>query len=283
MKSKIIVILVFLVILLSAIIGMIFMKSNSSDKNTQSSSSETSKTSITESTDKADASSSVSETSSDSESTAAEETTEDNFGSGDSFNGTEPVLRKMGEELPVDLLAPREQGDKPPTNKEAFGYWSGKMTFKVNSAVLYNDLESSGISSDQTVIDYGEYSQDGYKPLVINMTISNINATANYGSTFYSDIFMLSSKDEFVNEDFLGDKTFNDWKYNDKYLAYYSAHSDGDDYYSFNINQGESMDVTFCYYVKTDTISTDNLYLGLVTYSYCHSFGIALDKLEVQN
>ncbi len=283
MKSKIIAILVLLVILFTAIIGMIFMKSNSSKKNSQSSNSEVTETSITENTDTTDQSSPVSETTSENEVSATEDTTDDSFGSGDTFNGTEPILRKMGEELPVDLLAPREQGDKPPTNKEAFGFWSGKMTFKVNSAVLYNDLESSGISSDQTTLDYNNYSQDGYKPLVINMTVSNINATPNYGSTFYSDIFMLSSKDEFVNEDFLGDHSSSDWKYNLAYLAYFSAHSDGDDYYSYNINQGESMDVTFCYYVQADKMPLDNLYLGLVTYSYCHSFGIALDKLEVQN
>ncbi len=279
MRSKTITILIFAVILLSATIGFVLIKSNSTDIINQSASSEIEETSIAENAD----ASTVSETTASSVAETSTESNDDSFGSGDAFDGTAPIIRKMGEELPVDLLAPREQGDKPPTNKEAFGYWTGKMTFKVNSAVLYNDFESTGIDSAETAYDYNDYVSDGYKPLVINMTVNNINATSNYGDTFYSDIFKFSSKDEFYSEDFIGDKSSADWKVNSGYLAYFSAHSDGDDYFSFNINEGESMDVTLCYYVLPDEMPLDSLYLGLVTYSYCHSFGIDLNNLEVNN
>ncbi len=281
MKSKVIAILIFLIILLGALIGMILVKSHSSNQSaTQSAISKVEETSITDSSEETTSSA---ESSFVSETQANETSSDSTFGSGDTFDGTEPIIRKMGEELPVDLLALREQGDKPPTNREAFGYWTGKMTFKVNSATLYNDFASTGIDPNETSIDYDDYSSDGYKPFVINMTINNINASANNGDTFYSDIFWFSSKDEFISEDFSSDKTNADWKYHDAYLAYFSAHSDGDSYFMFNLNEGESMDVTLCYYVKSDILPLDNLYLGLVTYSYCHSFGIELNNIEVKN
>lgn len=202
------------------------------------------------------------------------------YGSSDTFDGTEPILRKIGEELPVDLLQPREQGEKPPSNKEAFGYWTGKMTFTVNSATLYKDFESTGIDADLATLNYDDYSSDGYKPLVINMTINNVNATSNTGGKFYSDIFMFSTKDEFYSENFEGDKNASDWSLHDNYLAYVSNHSDGDDYFLYDISQGKSVEMTLCYFFKADEMSLSELYLGLVTYSYCHSFGIELDKIE---
>ena len=64
-------------------------------------------------------------------------------------------------------------------------------------------------------------------------------------------------------------------------LAYADPHSDGPyDYFHYKIGEGETVEMTLCYYVKMDDVPLDELYLEIQTSSLDHRFGIRLDQLE---
>ena len=64
-------------------------------------------------------------------------------------------------------------------------------------------------------------------------------------------------------------------------LAYANPHSDGMyNYFHYTIDEGETIQMTLCYYVKIDDIPLDELYLEITTQSSDHRFGIELDKLK---
>ena len=51
-------------------------------------------------------------------------------------------------------------------------------------------------------------------------------------------------------------------------------------YFHYTIDEGETIQMTLCYYVKIDDIPLDELYLEITTQSSDHRFGIELDKLK---
>lgn len=68
----------------------------------------------------------------------SEVSNQEEWGSGDVYDGSSPIIRKMGEKLSVIGIPHRKQGDKPPMSTEVFAYWEGEMVFTVDSAVIYD-------------------------------------------------------------------------------------------------------------------------------------------------
>ncbi len=209
------------------------------------------------------------------------------WGRKDVYDGTEPIIRNMGETLYVTALKPREQWEKPPTRSEVFALWQGEMAFTVNSAVLYNTVEETGLNEDDFTAPIALYEEDGCKPLVIQMTIQNIDAKSNIeeNPAFFSDGFLLSCKEEFNFENFLGGKSGisgSDWHVaQNSWLVYADPHSNGAyDYYSYYLEPGEFIKMTLCYYVKADAVPLNELYLAVQTNSNDHIFGIELNQLK---
>lgn len=73
----------------------------------------------------------------------SEVSNQEEWGSGDVYDGSSPIIRKMGEKLSVIGIPHRKQGDKPPMSTEVFAYWEGEMVFTVDSAVIYDSILSS--------------------------------------------------------------------------------------------------------------------------------------------
>lgn len=62
----------------------------------------------------------------------SEVSNQEEWGSGDVYDGSSPIIRKMGEKLSVIGIPHRKQGDKPPMSTEVFAYWEGEMVFTVD-------------------------------------------------------------------------------------------------------------------------------------------------------
>lgn len=77
---------------------------------------------------------------------------QEEWGSGDVYDGSSPIIRKMGEKLSVIGIPHRKQGDKPPMSTEVFAYWEGEMVFTVDSAVIYDSIEKTGLNYDESSI-----------------------------------------------------------------------------------------------------------------------------------
>ena len=220
---------------------------------------------------------------SDSEQTNTEDTYV--WGSTETYNGTEPMLRNMGETLSVSLKQYPEQGDKPPVITDPYGSWVGELQFTVNSATLYDSLDASGIDQNDLGTDYVEdYISQGYLPLVINLSVKNINATSNYNlyeDAYYADAFYFATEDEFSKENFLGDETEKTWslKYSATLISL-SPHLPDKAYWFYQVKQNETTDITLCYLIDVNAISLNNIYLGFQQDNYVHAFGIKLDKIE---
>lgn len=52
----------------------------------------------------------------------SEVSNQEEWGSGDVYDGSSPIIRKMGEKLSVIGIPHRKQGDKPPMSTEVFAY-----------------------------------------------------------------------------------------------------------------------------------------------------------------
>ena len=63
----------------------------------------------------------------------SEVSNQEEWGSGDVYDGSSPIIRKMGEKLSVIGIPHRKQGDKPPMSTEVFAYWEGEMVFTVDA------------------------------------------------------------------------------------------------------------------------------------------------------
>lgn len=105
----------------------------------------------------------------------SEVSNQEEWGSGDVYDGSSPIIRKMGEKLSVIGIPHRKQGDKPPMSTEVFAYWEGEMVFTVDSAVIYDSIEKTGLNYDEFVVDFSTY-DSSFKPMVVQLTIENVNA-----------------------------------------------------------------------------------------------------------
>lgn len=205
----------------------------------------------------------------------------ESWGMGTVYDGTSPLLRKMGEELVVDALVHRKQTEKPPTSIEVFALWEGSLGFTVNSATLYDSIEATGLNYDDFIDDFSNY-ESTYKPMVINLTVRNIDAQSYIDETrFYSGDYIISSKEEFSPEKFRSHPNGH-WRVTyGMPLAYVSPNSPGPyDYFLYPLSKGESVDLTLCYYIDTAYVPMDELYLEIMTSSDDHRFGIHLDRIE---
>lgn len=213
------------------------------------------------------------------------------WGSGEVYDGSAPIIRKMGEELRINALPHRKQTEKPPMSTEVFALWEGELSFTVTDAEIYDSIEETGLNPDDFVTEFDGYEKDGFKPLVVKMTVENIRARSlvNPRSTendpdpsiFYSDVVRISCKEEFSPEKFRthveGELPFGAIMP----LAYIDRHMDGPyDYYFYTLKEGEAADLTMCFYVYTVSAPLDELYLEIDTNSKDHRFGIALDQLK---
>lgn len=211
----------------------------------------------------------------------SEVSNQEEWGSGDVYDGSSPIIRKMGEKLSVIGIPHRKQGDKPPMSTEVFAYWEGEMVFTVDSAVIYDSIEKTGLNYDEFVVDFSTY-DSSFKPMVVQLTIENVNARLiSDPPELFSDQYVLSSKEEFSKEKFRS-QNGGEWRVaSGMPLAYANPHSDGMyNYFHYTIDEGETIQMTLCYYVKIDDIPLDELYLEITTQSSDHRFGIELDKLK---
>lgn len=208
------------------------------------------------------------------------------WGSGDIYDGTAPIIRKMGEELRLNALPRRKQTEEPPLSTEVFGLWEGEMSFTVTSAELFNSIEETGLNRDDFSGSIEGYEQDGYKPLVIKMNVKNISAKTiidvmdGEPYIFYSGGFILSCKEEFSPENFIVQSGDECRVGQTMANVYADPHSDGADYWFYTLKEGESVELTLCFFADTSAVPHDEWYLEIITGSNDHRFGFELDQLK---
>lgn len=172
----------------------------------------------------------------------SEVSNQEEWGSGDVYDGSSPIIRKMGEKLSVIGIPHRKQGDKPPMSTEVFAYWEGEMVFTVDSAVIYDSIEKTGLNYDEFVVDFSTY-DSSFKPMVVQLTIENVNARLiSDPPELFSDQYVLSSKEEFSKEKFRS-QNGGEWRVaSGMPLAYANPHSDGMyNYFHYTIDEGETI------------------------------------------
>ena len=269
-KNRFLILAVALVTVLSVVMAVLLMKpelytadpSNDTDSSAEQSSQRQTETS-------------------DSDEEVPAESIQEEWGSGSIYDGSSPIIRNMGEKLSVTALPPREQGEKPPMSTEVFAMWEGEMCFTVSSAVIYDTIEETGLNYDDFIDDFSAYDET-FKPMVVKMTVEDVHAKSlTDPPEFFSDGYVLSSKEEFSPEKFRSQNE-GEWRVaSGMPLAYADPHSDGPyDYFHYKIGEGETVEMTLCYYVKMDDVPLDELYLEIQTSSLDHRFGIRLDQLE---
>ena len=203
------------------------------------------------------------------------------WGSVEVYDGSAPIIRKMGEELRINALPHRKQTEKPPMSTEVFALWVGEMGFTVTSAELFDSIEETGLNYDEFIDEFEGY-DDTYKPLVVELTVKNYNAYSTLeNGVFLSERFMLSSKEEFSPEKFRSQHDGELRVGSGMPLVYVSPHSDGArDYFYYTLGEGETLNFTLCYYADTAAMPLDELYLEILTNSSDHRFGFTLDQLK---
>lgn len=128
------------------------------------------------------------------------------------------------------------------------------------------------------VVDFSTY-DSSFKPMVVQLTIENVNARLiSDPPELFSDQYVLSSKEEFSKEKFRS-QNGGEWRVaSGMPLAYANPHSDGMyNYFHYTIDEGETIQMTLCYYVKIDDIPLDELYgqyLANIFYSEPFAFMI---------
>ena len=86
----------------------------------------------------------------------SEVSNQEEWGSGDVYDGSSPIIRKMGEKLSVIGIPHRKQGDKPPMSTEVFAYWEGEMVFTVDWALIGKNDDFIAYLDQQLLMDTDE-------------------------------------------------------------------------------------------------------------------------------
>lgn len=272
-KSKLIVILVLVSLVALSVFLMINKnKNNESNTNTETSTvDEANHDNTEESYSNATAETEISESSVDGESSAT------------SAEADETIAKfgKIGEAY--TLTSHRYlQGEVREDDSVSLG-WEGNLELCVNSAEVFDYSESllgDDTQKDLLVQVVSEFKSP--KILRINITLTNIDAANKYGVQyqFNSSMFKLGAYSDLIPENY---EDRENYTYSGGRYAYpeiiSDPHGEGDDYYNFELQPGETTNFTLTYLIAEEYLKQKDIFFGISANSQ-FKYGIMLDELS---
>ncbi len=273
-KSKLIVILVLVsLVALSAFLMINKNKNTESNTNTETSTvDEANQDNIEESDSNATAETEISESSVDGESSPT------------SVEADETIAKfgKIGEAY--TLTSHRYlQGEVREDDSVSLG-WEGNLELCVNSAEVFDYSESllgDDTQKDLLVQVVSEFKSP--KILRINITLTNIDAANKYGVQyqFNSSMFKLGSYSDLIPENYEDweNYTYSGGRYANPEIIL-EPHGEGDDYYNFELETGETTNFTLTYLIDEEYLKQKDIFFGISANSQ-FKYGIMLDELSL--
>lgn len=162
--------------------------------------------------------------------------------------------------------------------------WNGDVTVILKSAEIL-DYDPDTFECDQSELWNSELEANGFSDpcvLKLDLTFTNINAQFSGGIRygFNADMFKLSGYEDLIPENYENVETFNSVgvKYGLQSSSFDKA-GDGDDYYRFELPEGQSLDFTLMFCVDRSYFDQQTPFLAISNKREVEC-GILLDKLS---
>lgn len=146
--------------------------------------------------------------------------------------------------------------------------WDGDLILRVNSAEIQNfDPESSDIDLAESWAKQLEaYLISEPCVLKLDMTLKNENAEYKTGVRyqFSTNMFHLGAYEDLIPENWQNGEAY--LPVGERYSVYefsFDKHSEGDDYYSFSLEPGETMDFTLQYLIDREYLNQQSPFLAI--------------------
>lgn len=188
----------------------------------------------------------------------------------------------MGQEYTIHSRHYR-QGEAKEEDAPNLG-WNGDVTVLLKSAEIL-DYDPDTFECDQSEMWNSELEVNGFSdPCVLKLDLTFTNKNAQFPGgvryEFNADMFKLSGYEDLIPENYENAETFNSVgvKYGLQSSSFDKA-GDGDDYYCFELSEGESLDFTLMFCVDRSYFDRQTPFLAIS--NMCEvECGILLDKLS---
>ncbi len=173
------------------------------------------------------------------------------------------------------------QGEVMEDKTSSFG-WNGDMQLIINSAQI---KDYDAVSDDVTFESWDLYLDMFEEPkvLLVDVSLENINAQKPSGVKyeFSMQMFSLALESDFYSENYNDAEYFNVFlEEKSAFEAYCSVHGQGDDYYTFELPEGETLDFQLAFLIDSSLLDTEEqLLLALGTTSRATD-AILLDSIS---
>ena len=173
------------------------------------------------------------------------------------------------------------QGEVMEEKTSSFG-WNGDMQITINSA----QIKDYDAVSDEVTFESWDLYLDMFeepKVLLLDVSLENINAQKPSGVKyeFSMQMFSLALESDFYSENYNNAEYFNVFlEEKSAFEAYCSVHGQGDDYYTFELPEGETLDFQLAFLIDSSLLDTEEqLLLALGTTSRATD-AILLDNIS---
>lgn len=188
----------------------------------------------------------------------------------------------MGQEYTIHSRHYR-QGEAKVEDAPNLG-WNGDVTVLLKSAEIL-DYDPDTFECDQSEMWNSELEVNGFSnPCVLKLDLTFTNKNAQFSGgvryEFNADMFKLSGYEDLIPENYENAETFNSVgvKYGLQSSSFDKA-GDGDDYYCFELPEGESLDFTLMFCVDRSYFDQQTPFLAISNTREVEC-GILLDKLS---
>lgn len=185
---------------------------------------------------------------------------------------------KMGESYTIHGKI-YEQGEEKPEDEISDSLFDGDMEICVNEVNVY-DFSQDLLDSRFDWTIFNDSLNNDPAILKVNFTLTNVDAQNRGGVAyeFYANIFKLGCYDDLIPDNYNN----NDYYPFENYCAsefVLEPSGDGDAYYHFELNPGESKDFTITYMIDRQYLSVKDPFLAITLSSRQTQFGVLLSGL----
>lgn len=192
------------------------------------------------------------------------------------------TFAKMGENYTIHGKI-YEQGEEKPEDEISDSLFDGDMEICVNEVNVY-DFSQDLLDSRFDWTIFNDSLNNDPAVLKVNFTLTNIDAQNRSGVAyeFYANMFKLGYCDDLIPDNYSN----NDYCPFENYCAsefVLEPSGDGDAYYHFELNPGESKDFTITYMIDRQYLSVKDPFLAITLSSRQTEFGVLLSDLANSN
>lgn len=188
------------------------------------------------------------------------------------------TFAKMGENYTIHGKI-YEQGEEKPEDEISDSLFDGDMEICVNEVNVY-DFSQDLLDSRFDWTIFNDSLNNDPAILKVNFTLTNVDAQNRSGVAyeFYANMFKLGCYDDLIPDNCNN----NDYYPFENYCAsefVLEPSGDGDAYYHFELNPGESKDFTITYMIDRQYLSVKDPFLAITLNSRQTQFGVLLSGL----